>query len=186
MAFTALYDASVLQPPAMRDVLVRLGQTGLFRACWTEEILDRVIDAVLCSRPDLQSDELARSRELMCSVVPDCLVAGYESLVEGLEVPDTDDRHIVAAAIRCSAQVIVTANLSGFPASALDPFNIEAQSPDQFVLDLVDLAPARVAAVVQQQSAATSGSRTVDELLDELSTVGLPRSVAALRDSLDG
>jgi hypothetical protein len=79
----------------------------------------------------------------------------------------------------------VTTNLPGFPSSALDPFNIEAESPDQFVLDLVDLAPARVAAVMQQQSAAT-GSRTVEDLLDDLSAVGLPRSVAALRDSFDG
>lgn len=115
------------------------------------------------------------------------LRAGRDPLVDGLTLPDPDDRHVLAAAIRCSAQVIVTANLGDFPAAALERFNIETQSPDQFVLDVVNLAPARVAAVVQQQSAALrSPTRTVEDLLDGLTGSGLPRAVAALRSSFDG
>lgn len=122
----------------------------------------------------------------MCEAVPDCLVTGYEPLVDGLNLPDPDDRHVLAAAIRCSAQVIVTSNLDDFPAAALEPFNIEAQSPDQFVLDVVNLAPARVAAVIQQQSAALRNPpRTVDELLEDLSN-SLPRAAAALQSSFEG
>jgi hypothetical protein len=83
--------------------------------------------------------------------------------------------------------VIVTANLADFPTEALEPFNMEPQSPDQFVHDLVDLAPGRVAAVVQQQSAALRNPpRTVEDLLDDLSGNGLPRAAAALRASFDG
>ena len=94
---------------------------------------------------------------------------------------------MLAAAIRCSAQVIVTANLHDFPVSVLERFNVEAQGPDQFVLDLVDLAPARVATVVQQQAAALRNpTRTVDDLLDELSKRGIPRAAAALRSSFEG
>ncbi len=187
MAFTALYDANVLHPAGLRDLLIRLGQTGLFRARWTEEVLDEMVRSILRRRPDLNEQRLARTRELMCDAVPDCLVTGYEPLVDGLTLPDPDDRHVLAAAIRCSAQVIVTSNLSDFPQSALEPFNIEAQSPDQFVLDLVDLAPGRVASVVQEQSSALRNpERTVEDLLDTLSDNGLPRAVAALRASLDG
>ena len=187
MAFTVLYDANVLHPPGTRDLLIRLGQTGLFRARWTEQILDEMISSIRRRRPDLDKQRLARTQKLMCEAVPNCLVTGYESLIDGLTLPDPDDRHVLAAALRCSAQVIVTSNLSDFPASALERFNIEAQSPDQFVLDLVDLAPGRVASVVQEQSAALRNpERTVEDLLDSLSDNGLPRTVAALRSSLDG
>jgi predicted nucleic acid-binding protein len=187
VAFTALYDANVLHPPGVRDLLVRLGQTGLFRAKWSEQILDEMVRSIVERRPDLDPARLARTRELMCEAVANCLVTGYEPLIDGLTLPDPNDRHVLAAAIRCSAQVIVTSNLKDFPATALEPFNIEAQAPDQFVLDLVNLAPGRVASVVQQQSAALRNpSRTVDDLLDSLSNQGLPRAVAALRSSLEG
>lgn len=187
MAFTVLYDANVPHPPGLRDLLIRLGQTGLFRARWTEQILDEMIHSIQRRRPDLDEQRLARTRELMCEAVANCLVTGYGSLIDGLTLPDPDDRHVLAAAIRCSAQVIVTSNLRDFPASALERFNIEAQSPDQFVLDLVDLAPGRVASVVQEQSAALRNpERTVEDILDSLSDNGLPRAVAALRASLDG
>jgi len=186
VAFTALYDADVLHQPGLRDLLVRLGQTGLFRARWSEQILDEMIKSILRRRPDLDAGRLARTRELMCEAVADCLVTGYEPLVNGLDLPDPDDRHVLAAPIRCSAQVIVTSNLDDFPAAALEPFNIEAQSPDEFVLDVVNLAPARVAAVIQQQSGALRNpTRTVDELLEDLSHA-LPRAVAALEWYFDG
>lgn len=138
VAFTALYDADVLHSPGLRDLLVRLGQAGLFRARWSEQILDEMIDSIIRRRADLDAGRLARTRRLMCEAVPDCLVTGYETLIDGLSLPDPDDRHVLAAAIRCSAQVIVTSNLDDFPAEALEPFNIEAQGPDQFVLDVVN------------------------------------------------
>ena len=82
--------------------------------------------------------------------------------------------------------MIVTSNLSDFPAEQLDPYSIEAQSPDQFVLHLVDLAPAAVAAVVAQQAdALRSPPQTLADLLDRLARNGLPRAVAALREQLD-
>ncbi|MGO9880865.1 MAG: PIN domain-containing protein [Acidimicrobiales bacterium] len=148
MAFTALYDANVLHPASLRDLLIRLGQTGLFRPRRTEQILDETIESILRRRPDLDAGNLARTRALMCEAVVDCLVTGYEPLIDGLELPDPDDRHVLAAAIRCGAEVIVTLNLKDFPASVLEPFNIEAQTPVVSVLHVVDLAPGLVAAVV--------------------------------------
>jgi len=65
----------------------------------------------------------------MCEAVADCLVVGYEPLIEALKLPDPGDRHVLAAAIRCSAQVIVTSSVKDFPALHLEPFNIEAQTP---------------------------------------------------------
>lgn len=186
MAFTALYDADVLHPPDLRDLLVRLGQTGLFRARWSEQILDEMVNSILRRRSDLDAGRLARTRQLMCEAVPDCLVTGYEPLIDGLALPDPNDRHVLAAAIRCNAQVIVTSNLHDFPQEALEPFNIEAQGPDQFVLDIVNLAPARVATVIQQQaSALRNPPRTAEELLEDPSN-SLPRAAAALQSYFDG
>jgi hypothetical protein len=69
----------------------------------------------------------------MDRAVPDCLVTGYEPLIEGLTLPDPNDRHILAAAIRCGAQIIVTLNLKDFPADVLDPYGVEAMHPDEFL-----------------------------------------------------
>ena len=69
MAFTALYDANVLHPASLRDLLIRLGQTGLFRARWTQQILDETTESILRRRPDLDAGRLARTRALMCEAV---------------------------------------------------------------------------------------------------------------------
>ena len=62
---------------------------------------------------------------------------GYEDLIEGLHLPDPDDRHVLAAAIRGRTDVIVTANVRDFPPEILTPFEIEAQHPDEFVMHLL-------------------------------------------------
>lgn len=87
MPFTALYDANVLHPPGLRDLLMRLGQTGLYRARWSDQILDEVVTSILRRRPDLDPARLARTRRLMCDAVADCLVTGYEPLIEGSAFP---------------------------------------------------------------------------------------------------
>lgn len=187
MAFTALFDANVLHPACVRDLLVRLARTGLFRGRWSEKILDEMVESILRRREDLTVERLSRTRQLMCEAVADCIVTDYESLIEGMDLPDPDDRHVLAAAVRCGAQVIVTANLDDFPSEQLDVFDIEAQSPDEFALDLVDLAPAGVATVIQQQAAALRNPpQTVDDVIDTLSEQGLPRAAAALRSAFDG
>lgn len=181
MAFTVVYDATVLHPASLRDLLVRLAKTGLFRAQWSEQILDEMVRSILRQETGQDATRLDRTRRLMCEAVPDCLVTGHEPLIDGLHLPDPDDRHVLAAAIRSHSQVIVTHNLRDFPDEALDQFGLEAQHPDLFVLHLVDLAPAQVAAVIERQaSALRSPAQTVDDLLTRLSA-HVPRAVAALR-----
>jgi predicted nucleic acid-binding protein len=141
-SFTAVYDACVLYPAPLRDLLLRVALTDLFRARWTEEIHAEWVRSLLERRPDLKPEQLRRTRELMNISVPDCLVTGYEGLVGALKLPDPDDRHVLAAAIRCQAGVIVTYNLADFPSQALDPYGIAAQHPDEFVVHLFDLSPA--------------------------------------------
>lgn len=182
MAFTVIYDACVLYPAPLRDLLIRLATTGLFRAKWTEQILDECFESILKTRKDLDAEKLARTRELMNKAVRDVLVDNYEDLIEGLELPDPDDRHVLAAAIRCGAQVVVTWNLKDFPAEKLIPYNLEAQDPDEFVLNVIDLRPTTVSRAIEQQAASlTNPRRSTEDVLDVLERNGLSRSVAMLR-----
>lgn len=183
--FTFVYDANVLYPAPLRDILIRLARTRLFHARWTDTILDEVFINLSTKRPDLDAGALERTRQLMCDAVPDSTIEGWEPLVDGLDLPDPDDRHVLAAAIRAGAQVIVTINLKDFPTAPLAAFEIEAQHPDIFVLDLIDLDPGAVVTVVhQQQKDLKRNPKTVPELLDILERQGLVQSVAELRGRL--
>lgn len=183
MAFVVVYDACVLYPAPLRDLLVRLAATDLVRARWTDQILDECFRNILANRPELRPEALGRTRAFMNAAVPDVLVTGYEDLIAAVELPDPDDRHVVAAAVRCGAQVIVTANLSDFPPAALAKYGIEAQHPDEFVGDLLDLAPMTVVSAVRKQAASLKNPpRTIDDVLDTLLTNGLAQSVARLRE----
>ena len=183
MTFTVVYDANVLFPAPLRDLLIRVALTGLVRARWTGEILDECFANVLRQRPDLSEASLCRTRELMNRAVRDCLVTGYEPLIAGLELPDPGDCHVLAAAIRAGAQAIITFNLKDFPDSVLAPLGIEAKHPDEFILETIDLAPGAVCgAVAEQARVLRNPPRRVGELLDTLGNQGLTRSVAKLRE----
>jgi hypothetical protein len=187
MAFVVIYDACVLYPAPLRDFLLRVAATGIVQARWSEKILDECFESILHDRPDLKPDALVRTRRLMTDAIPDCLVSGYEDLVGGLVLPDADDRHVLAAAIRSAAQTIVTFNLKDFPPSALEPFGIEARHPDDFIVDQISLASGQVVAALQEQVAALKNPpMTRDDVLRRLQEAGLVQSVAKLRDLLGG
>lgn len=155
----------------------------MVRARWSDAILDECFRSILKQRPDLKPEALDRTRELMKLAVPDCMVTGFEALIDGLTLPDPNDRHVLAAAIRGGAQAIITFNLRDFPADRLAPYNIEAQHPDDFVLHAIDLASGVVSKVISEQASALKNPpHTVGELLDTLRDQGLVRSVAKLRE----
>lgn len=185
MSFTVVYDANVLYPAPLRDLLIRLAMTGVVRAKWTDEILNEVFRNILKNRPDLTMAKLARTREKMNDAIRDVLVTDHEPLIAALELPDRDDRHVLAAAIKTGAQTIVTHNLRDFPDEQLEQWGVEAVPPDEFVLGLIDLAPGRVLRVLnEQQGALKSPPRTLEELIDTLESNGLVRSMAEVRGML--
>lgn len=119
--FTAFFDANVLYSALVRDLLMNLTNTGLFRPKWSRAVQDEWIRNLLENRPDLKPEQLERTRLLMDKHAPDALVTGYESLVEGLQLPDPDDRHVLAAAIRGRADVIVPKTSRTFRPSSSRP-----------------------------------------------------------------
>lgn len=181
--FTAVYDACVLYPAPLRDFLMWLALSGRFRARWSATIHDEWTRNLLANRTDLTRDQLDRTVTLMDAAVPDATVTGYEPLIEGLKLPDPDDRHVLAAAIKCNASVIVTFNEKDFPAESLAPFGIDRQHPDEFVGYLFDLDAAAVVAAAQRQRATLKNpAMDVDRYLDNLSRQGLVQTAKALAD----
>lgn len=178
----AVLDANVLYPARLRDLLVRLAVAGTYQARWSPQILDECFTNILVDRPDLSPEQLERTRSLMATAVPDALVTSHQARVEGLWLPDPDDRHVLAAALVADAHLIVTANLADFPPAALAAHSVEAISPDEHVRRLaLDDLDTVVDVVTQQAADLHAPHMTVDELLDGLSAVGLTRTVAILR-----
>lgn len=181
-SFTAVLDACVLYPACLRDLLLNLSIAGIYRAKWTDQIHDEWISSLTEDRPDLET-RLARTRQLMNEAVPDCLVTGYEDLVDSLTLPDSNDRHVMAAAIRANADTIVTFNKKDFPDSELEKFDIYAEHPDDFVFNMITLEPGKVVPSVQEQRERLKRPPvSVDDFLIRLTTTGLVQSAIALRD----
>lgn len=150
MAFAAFLDACVLVPSTLRDVLLEIGCTDALRPLWSEQIEEEVEATVmrLRSKRGRDSQESAgyvrRLRRQMNDALPDARVSGWESAIAYVpDLPDPDDRHVVAAALVGRADVIVTFNLKDFPDEVL-PGALFAQAPDEFLLDLLGLSPSSV------------------------------------------
>lgn len=185
MAFAVLFDACVLYPAPLRDFLMWLAQSDLFAAKWTDDIHDEWIRNLLKTRPELK-DRLQRTREQMNKTVPDCFVLGYKNLIPSLSLPDHDDRHVLAAAIRCSAQIIVTFNLKDFPQKILDQYGIEALHPDVFIEHQLGLNTAAVInAAKQHRTLLKNPPKTSEEYLNTLSAQGLSVTVNRLSAFID-
>lgn len=176
MKYIVLYDACVLYPSVLRDALIELAMPhyGLFQAKWTERIESEWLNNLIKNRSDLDLQKLRRVAELMRNAVPDCMVTNYEKLEAGLTLPDPNDCHVLAAAIRCKAQAIITSNLKDFPAGVLKEFDIEAIHPDVFLINQFDLSDAKVLDAVKNiRSRMINPPCTAIEYLERLAVNGL-------------
>ncbi len=179
--YTAILDANVLYPNLLRDLLLSLASAGLYHARWTSEINDEWTRNLISNRPDLAS-KVPLLLELVNQAVPDCLVENYASLIESLVLPDLDDRHVLAAAIAGHADAIVTANLKDFPETVLAQHGIEAQHPDDFVMNQLELRPFEALEVIKRVRARMRNpARSVPELIELLEKSGLPQTAQYLK-----
>jgi predicted nucleic acid-binding protein len=180
-SFTAFLDASVLYPAPLRDLLLELAVSDLYRAKWSEAVHEEWIAAVLRKRSDLTRAQLERTRDLMNAHVRDALVTDYEQLIDVLDLPDPNDRHVLAAAIKGRADLIVTVNLRDFPAERIDRWGIEVQHPDEFLTYQFHLSqPVFLQAVRTVRLRLKNPPRSVDDYLDTLRAQGLLATVKAI------
>ncbi|HEX6746123.1 MAG TPA: PIN domain-containing protein [Longimicrobium sp.] len=177
-----MYDANVLYPAFLRDLLLRLARAGAVSPRWTDRIHDEWIRGVLARRNDLSLEKLQRVRQLMEAAVPGALVEGYEHRITAICLPDPDDRHVLAAAIESGAEIIVTFNGRDFPHAILSPWRVEARHPDDFLIDRLRQAPTEVLAAFRAHRAAlTRPAFSRDEYIEKLDHSGLEKTAERLR-----
>lgn len=178
----AVYDANVLYPAQLRDLLMRLAIGGVVRAHWTERIHDEWMRNVHADHPDLSWEDLERLRGLMDEALPDACITGFESRIDDVSLPDPEGRHVLAAAIHIEADCILTFNTRDFPPSELDAHGIESIDPDRFVTDRFENRPEAVIEVAAEHRASlTQPPKTPSEYLDLLRKSRLKETVRRLK-----
>lgn len=181
----AMLDANVLYPAPIRDILLHFADAKLFQPKWTDQIHDEWIRNLLKKRPDIMPKNMKKTRAAMESAFPDANVSSYESLIDQVILPDADDRHVLAAAIKSDAKIIVTNNLKDFPAKNLKPHQIIATSADNFVKRLIILDESRaLKAFHAQVSNMKNPPLSVNQVLASLEKNGLTETVSALKSLL--
>lgn len=181
--FTAVLDASVLFPNMKRDLLLRFFDADLYRARWTEEIQQEWLRNALAKYPD-KAPQLRRTDQLMRAHFQDAWVEGYQRFVDAIVLPDPDDRHVVAAAIRTHAQYIVTDNLRHFPTEALADLDLERGSADMFLAGTFEHYEQQALAVIREHRANLKSAPSAPDYVMTLIARGLPLLAARLKPHL--
>lgn len=180
MAFPVFLDTCTIFGAVLNDLMLRLGEAGAFRILWSSHVLDE-LEGALSGRIGHQAANRRVSQ--MRVAFPDAEVEGYESLIERMTC-DPKDRHVLAAAVRADAAVIVTFNLRDFPPAALEPFDIEAVHPDAFLQDQLDLFPNLVLEALEDLAESyEQPPLTVEHVLDRLAS-DVPEFVEEVRGRL--
>lgn len=170
--YTAVLDACVLVPIALADTLLRVAEKGLYRPLWSDRILGEAQEAIEEIHPGI---DIAKRFTSMREAFGDALITGWDEIEPRIPLPDRDDWHVVATAIRGGADAIITANLADFPATALGPLGLEAIHPDEFLLDQLDLSPPTLLRVIQEQATRTrKPPLTPRDLATLLGRAGVP------------
>ncbi len=181
--FVAILDACVLYPAPVRDLLLSLAENRLYKPKWSSEIQNEWSENLLLNRPDLKKGQLDLTIEAMNAAFPDSNVENFESLISGISLPDPDDRHVVAAAIRSKADVIVTYNLKDFPSSIEKEYDIEIQHPDIFLSNVYDLHPDKAKEAFNKMvKRLKKPPKSHSEVLETLSKSDLNRIIEKLKD----
>ncbi len=149
--FQAVLDACVLVQAALRDTLLRLAEKRLYLPRWSDEIIHETVSTLQTKlgKPREKTDYLVGE---LTEYFADAWVEGYEGLTASMD-NDPGDRHVLAAAVRCGAEAIVTFNLRHFPQASLERWGIDVQSPDEFLINLYHLNPEVVIHTLHEQSA---------------------------------
>ncbi len=182
--YTVVLDANVLFPQLKRDLLLRFHEADLYRARWTEAIQQEWLRAATKSYP-AGRERLARTDRLMRENFGDAWVEGYERLIEAVDLPDPDDRHVVAAAIKCGAQYIVTDNIRDFPEEALGRLDLERGTADTFLAGTFEHYEAQALGVMREHRANSRSKPDVPSYLSHLISKRLPLLAARLKPYRD-
>jgi hypothetical protein len=179
--FPAIIDACVLVQAAVRDTLLRLSERRLFLARWSDEIVGEMLNA-LQSKLNLTKAQTDHLENELRTYFPDAWVEkGYKRLTPMMPVNEKD-RHVVAAAVKEKAEVIIPYNLKHFPAEALREFDIIPMTPDEYLLELYFLNPEVVVHELHEQGSSLNPKRSLAEVLNSLERCQCNKFTALIRE----
>jgi len=135
--FIAVLDTNVIYPVIIRDLLFWFAHYDMYTPKWSNHIFDEWKDVM--HRKGVAPEEAEKRVNNANLAFPDALVQNYEGLIEYLNLPDEKDRHVLAAAIRTNAHVIVSNNVKDFPSDVLGKYGLKIKTPDDFLTDIIDL-----------------------------------------------
>jgi predicted nucleic acid-binding protein len=188
--FTAVIDACVLCSPLKRNLILSLAEAALFRVRWSDQIMnetEKAITIILSKKNHADAVErAAQARNIMNQAFDEATVVKYEQHGNGIgKLPDEGDRHVIAAAIKSKADVIVTENLKDFPRKVLASYGIEAKSSDEFIADAINLSPSlAINAIKRMRLRLNRLEKTTEILLLDMKKTGLKQSADQLRDTV--
>lgn len=179
--FVVVLDANVLYPYTKRDILLRFSEAGLYRARWSNMILDEWKRNVLADKPGV-AESLESQAAAMEVVFPEACNDAGASLIDSLQLPDPNDRHVLATAIVVNAEQIVTDNLKDFPEAALEPYGITAVSADDFLVSTFELYEAEALTALRlMRHDCEKPSYTQNDFILHLQSKQLPKLAATLK-----
>lgn len=166
--FPVVLDACVIFPATLRDTLLRAAEEGLYRLILSDKIMDEAFRNLVL-RKRCTDSQVEHLKESMKAAFPEAFFQAFQPLIDAM-TNDPKDRHVLATALLGQAQVIVTVNLKDFPKEALEPYGVEAQDPDTFLLHLFTLYPEAMTDLIWRQAAdKREPPRTASQILKHLS-----------------
>ena len=181
--FTCVLDTNVIYPIEIRDILFWFAHYDLYTPKWSKHIFDEWREVM--EKKGIGVEEINKRLARAQNAFPDALVENYEPLISGLNLPDKKDCHILAAAIKTNANIIVTNNLKDFPQAYLASFGLAAKSADNFVADLIDLNTKQaVKAFLEMVQHKRNPPLTELQVLDKLRQKGLTQAADYLHSQI--
>jgi predicted nucleic acid-binding protein len=170
--FKAVLDTNVIYPVIMRDLLLWFAHYEMYTPKWSPHIIDEWQQVM--ERKNVEKEEAIKRVQKINKAFADAMVQNYDGLVDSLTLPDEKDRHVLAAAIKVNADIIVTNNLKDFPAEYLNTFGLTAKTADDFLTDIIDLNPDEAIAAFREM-VLNKKNPTLDEfqVLEQLRNAGL-------------
>lgn len=181
--YSALMDANVLHPAFLRGAMLWFASERLFRPVWSADILVEWRRSLKRRHSDISEEKLDQLQAMMCDQFPDAIVEGYQLIASVLDLPDPDDRHVLAAAIVGKCQGIITANLKHFPADKVAPYQMEVIHPDDFIVNIIDIDRTKALTACRHHRAAMTVSKpSQEEYLERFKIAGLVQAHARLSE----
>lgn len=189
--YTALIDACSLAGALKRNLLLSLAEGEFYRVRWSIQILDETQSAIeqILTKKGVNdaADRASRARSSMEDAFEEACVLDYDEFLPSCGgLPDKNDAHVMAAAMKTQASVIVTENLKDFPEQLLSQVNIDVRSTDEFIADTIDLDPGRaVAAIRKMRERFAKPAMTAEALLLAMEAEGLIATADLLRPHVE-